>query len=167
MILGELLLNFVPIALIGGLAYFVYKSNRQQRFAVLLAWAFPGAGHWWLGHRARAKYFAAFLVPMFLVGMILAGFLNISPFDRHPIWGLAQLPGGLLTLVGWLATTGLEQTTKNDFYYIGCLYSGSACLLNLLAMCDVWDLAESPEQRAAAVAQTGKKPSEATAETTS
>jgi hypothetical protein len=34
-------------------------------------------------------------------------------------------------------------------------------------MCDVWDLAESPEQRAAAVAQTGKKPSEATAETTS
>ncbi|MEE2713625.1 MAG: DUF6677 family protein [Planctomycetota bacterium] len=145
MTFSEVILNLFPVFIAAGVAYFLWKSNARQRIAVVLAWAFPGAGHWWLGHQNRAKFFAFCLVPTFLAGMALSGFLNISPIERHPIWALAQAPGGLMTLVAWLATMSLKVTSANDYYLIGCLYSGSACLLNLIAMCDVWDLAETPK----------------------
>lgn len=163
MTFSELILNLVPVLIAAGVAYFVWKSNARQRIAVLLAWVFPGAGHWWLGHRSRAKFFAFCLVPTFLAGMALSGFLNVSPVDRHPIWGLAQIPGGVLTLVAWLATMSLRVTSENDFYLIGCLYTGSACLLNLIAMCDVWDLAESRDEKSAPSTEAAPAPAEETA----
>jgi hypothetical protein len=144
MTFSETILELLPVFVAAGVAYFLWKSNPRQRIAVLLTWAFPGAGHWWLGHKTRAKFLALCLVSTFLAGMALAGFLNVSPFDRHPIWKLAQAPGGLMAVVAWLATMSLKVTSANDYYLIGCLYSGSACLLNLIAMCDVWDLAGTP-----------------------
>lgn len=149
MTFSELIVNLVPVLIVAAVAYFVWKSNRRQRIGVLLGWLFPGAGHWYLGHKDRAKFFAGLLVPTFIVGMIIAGFVNVSPTERHPIWGLAQLPGGLLTLVAWLSTMSLKVTSQNDYFLIGCLYTGSACLLNLIALCDVWDLGEGEEETGA------------------
>ena len=145
MTFSELILNLVPVLIAAAVAYFVWKSNRRQRTAVLIGWLFPGAGHWYLGHKDRARFFAGLLVPIFLIGLAISGFAAVSPTDRHPIWGLAQMPGGLLTLVAWLATMGVKVTSTSDLYGIGCLYTGSACLLNLIALCDVWDLGEGEE----------------------
>ncbi len=140
--LSQLLLKYLPFAILCGVGYFVWTSNRRQRIAVLLTWLLPGAGHWWLGHRARAKFVAACIIPMFFAGLVLAEFLNVSPLDRHTVWGIAQIPGGLLTVLTWLGTMSLKVTEPNDLYLVGSLYTGSACLLNLIAMCDVWDLSE-------------------------
>jgi hypothetical protein len=155
MSLGELLLKMGPVLVAGAIAYFIYASNPRQRTSVFLAWLVPGLGHWWAGHRSRAMYFAACLIPTFFIGLILADFRNISPFDRHPIWGLAQLPGGLLTALTWLATNTLKGV-DNPAYHVGCLYTGSACLLNIIAMCDVWDLTEKADARAKATESTAE-----------
>jgi hypothetical protein len=72
------------------------------------------------------------------VGLLLGKFAIISPFDRHPIWGIAQIPGGLMSDFGWLIAGKAEV---NSLYNIACLYAGSACLLNIVALCDAWDLA--------------------------
>jgi hypothetical protein len=145
--LGVLLIKLGPILVAAAIAYFLYCSDRRQRIAVLLAWLFPGLGHWWIGARSRAILFAATLVPLFIAGLVISDFLSVSPFERHPIWGLAQLPGGLMTAITWLATSGLVITRDNPYYGVGLLYTGSACLLNLLAMCDVWDLTEPAARR--------------------
>ena len=166
MAFSETVLKLAPVLIAAAVAYFIKVSNRRQRLAVLFTWLFPGAGHFWLGHKTRGRFVAACIVPMFLTGLVLAGFLNVSPMDRHPVWGLAQAPGGLLTLVAWLATLSLKVTSANDYYLVGSLYTGSACLLNLVVMCDVWDLAgqakepadAAPAAAAAAAPAAGEEP---------
>lgn len=147
--LGELLLDYFWILLVAAGAYFLYTSNRRQRTAVVLALLFPGAGHLWIGRRQRGLLLGGIMVALFVAGMAMADFRNISPFERHPIWGIAQIPGGLMTVVAWLATSSLKVVRENPLADVGALYSGVACLLNLVAACDVWDLTESPEQRRA------------------
>lgn len=140
--LGQVVIEFMPVFIAGALALFIHFSNPRQRLGVALTFIAPGVGHWFLGHRSRALFFAGLIVPTFLLGMALAGFTNVSPFDRHPIWGIAQLPGGLLSVAAWLATSPLKISADNPYYQVGCLFTGSACLLNILVMCDIWDLEE-------------------------
>jgi hypothetical protein len=145
--IGKLIVDTAWIVLLGGAVYFVYLSNPRQRIAVLLALLFPGLGHLFIKQRRRGLFFLGTILGLFLAGMLLADFRNISPLDRHPIWGIAQLPGGLMTAFAALATNSLEITRESPYYAIGCLYSGTACLLNILAACDVWDLTEDLAQR--------------------
>jgi len=141
MAIGKFALQYGPIlAAIGILLIFV-RSQPRQRIALALAWAFPGVGHLWLGERKRGLIFAAGILPVFIVGLALSEFASVSPFDRHPLWGLAQIPGGLMTAFTWLATLGVRIDSYDGIYQVGSLYVGSACLLNVLAMCDAWDIA--------------------------
>ena len=148
----KLLFNLAPIVLVAGVVYLVARSNPRQRIAVGLGFAFPGAGHFYIGRKDRALAFAGIIVPLFLIGLILANFRCVSPFDRHPVWGLAQIPGGLMSGLTWLATSTLKIETENAYYNIGCLYAGTACLLNILALCDVWDLTGGPGKKVEAKA---------------
>ena len=144
MTIGQIIVRYAWILAIAGLAFFVHKSTPRQRTAVGLAWLFPGLGHLWLGQRNRALVFGGIILLLYVSGMIMADFRNVSPFDRHPIWGLAQAPTAVPTLLAWLVTgplLDLKIWTVNPYYAIGCLYTGTAGLLNILAMCDVWDLA--------------------------
>ena len=113
---------------------------------ILLGWLVPGLGHWVIGRRGRAAFFAIQLIGMFVAGLVLSDFRCVSPFDRHPIWALTQIPGGVLTLVSAAATAGLYIERDIPLYSAGCLYVGAACLLNLVALCDLYDLTE-PEQK--------------------
>lgn len=130
------------------LGHFVVRSTNRERLAVLCGWLFPGFGHVVLGRWRRGAFFAALLVLLFLAGMILAGFRNISPLDRHPIWAIAHVFGGLLAEGAALATRNFIKTQPLRFYEIGCLYSAVATLLNVLATLDAYDLARA-ETRAA------------------
>lgn len=144
MTIGQIIIKYAWIFAIAGLAFFVHKSSPRQRMAVALAWLFPGLGHLWLGRRNRALLFGGIILVLYLAGMVMADFCNVSPFDRHPIWGLAQAPAAIPTLLAWLITgplLDLKIWTVNPYYAIGCLYTGVAGLLNILAMCDAWDLA--------------------------
>ncbi len=123
------------------LLWFVFRSDKRQRFAVILAWLIPGAGHFYLGEKRRGLFLAALVIATFVAGMIIADFRNISPLDRHPIWGIAHLFGGLMSGIAALATNGLMIVRDNPFYQVGCLYSGVGALLNVLVMIDAYDLA--------------------------
>ena len=141
--LAELFLQARPVLLALAIVLTVIYSTKRQRIAVLLAWLFPGLGHLWLGEKRRGLLFMVVLVTIFLAGLALGGFDTVSPFDRHPIWAMAQIPGGLMMLFGWLVSGKVEIT---QVYNIACLYTATACLLNLVAMCDVWDLAGEGEE---------------------
>lgn len=132
------LLSLAKIGLIGGAAVILVRAPGPLRIALLAAFAFPGAGHFLIGEKKRGLFFMIGLPFLFLVGMFLTQWAAIS-LTRHPVWFAAQIPGGLMTLLGWAATSGVKITEANDLYLIGSVYVGAAGLLNLLACCDVWD----------------------------
>ena len=134
----------IPLAL-AAIVRFIAVSSRRQQIAVLLAWLVPGLGHVYIGRTRRGVFLAAIVVAMFIAGMIMSDFRNISPFDRHPIWGIAQIPGGLMTGIAAALTNGLLIERDLPFYSVGCLYSSVATLLNILLMIDVYDHAEKDD----------------------
>lgn len=158
MAIGKYALLLGPYIAALAILAIVLRSKPKQRIALGLAFALPGLGHYWLGERRRGLAFAALIVPTFFVGLILSEFASVSPFDRHPLWGLAQIPGGLLTLLTWLATLGQRIDQYDSIYQVGSLYVGSACLLNILAMCDAWDLADDRLPAQAATPTSAESP---------
>ncbi len=105
--------------------------------AVVLAWLFPGAGHLWLGRRAPAVFVALAIVPLFVAGMALTGWENVS-HERHPFYFIIHALAGVPTLIA----SALTADVTIDRYYpdrsIGELFTACACLLNLIAATDVW-----------------------------
>jgi hypothetical protein len=138
-----------PLLYVAGAIWFVIVSDRSQRKPVLLGWLVPGLGHWSIGQRHRGLFFGVQIVVLFVAGLLLSDFRCVSPFDRHPIWALTQIPGGLLTLLTAVLTSGLHIVRDNPTYAVGCLYVGVACLLNLVALCDLYDLTEPEKKRLA------------------
>lgn len=147
--LQKLIVWIGPLLFVAGAGWFLAVADRRQRLPILLGWLVPGLGHWIIGRRGRAAFFAIQLIGMFLAGLLLSNFRCVSPFDRHPIWALTQVPGGLLTVLTAAATAGLHIERDNPLYPAGCLYVGAACLLNLVALCDLYDLTEPEEKRLA------------------
>lgn len=143
--LGPMVLKLAPFAVAVALLWLIATCSPLQRKALLAAWMLPGLGHLLLGRRDRALFFALTLIPTFLFGLVLGSFATVSPLDRHPIWGLAQVPGGLLTLITALLTRDAQIPAADTLYSTASLYTGAACLLNILALCDVYDLARRPE----------------------
>lgn len=128
-----------PIVAIVLLTRFISTTNSKQRLAVILGWLVPGLGHLFLGQKSRGLFLGGIIIGTFLAGMVITDFRNISPFDRHPIWGIAHAFGGLMTGLATLLTKDLMILGDNPYYPVGCLYSGTASLLNILAMIDVYD----------------------------
>jgi hypothetical protein len=108
--------------------------------AVLLTWVAPGAGHWYLGYRKKGIFYFVVITALFVAGMAIADFRNIS-YERHPVFFLAYAFYGGASLVAEVATHGLRmvgQLTRED---VGCLYSGVAGLLNILVLIAAYLLA--------------------------
>jgi len=108
--------------------------------AVLLTWAAPGAGHWYLGYKNKALFYFLVLTATYLAGMVIADFRNIN-IDRHPIFFITYSFYGGATLIAQLATQGLALVRPLERLDVGCLYSSVACLLNILVMIDSYLLA--------------------------
>jgi len=134
--------------------------------AGLLAWALPGAGHLWLGHRGLAAvFFVAISVPYWL-GMAFAGVLDGANPRTNPWLFLAEAGIGGYTLPAYVASQSIEQRvlrelgwraappqTRRDEYRrylearapymsfypesdVAQIYLATAGLLNLLAILD-------------------------------
>ncbi len=109
--------------------------------AIFLSWGIPGAGHWHLGHKKKAGFYFLMISSLFLAGMVIADFRNIS-LDRHPYFFLGTyIWNGGATLVAWLATHNMSYVQQLELKDFGCLYSAVAGLLNLLVMIDAYLLA--------------------------
>jgi hypothetical protein len=117
---------------------------------VLLAWLVPGAGHLKIGRLWPGVFTFAAILPTFVLGMSLTGFENVSP-ERHPIWFWAvHVFGGVLTGAAALLTRHVEAREFMQDKSAGELFTGVACLLNVVAIADVWSRCSrgDPESRA-------------------
>ena len=122
---------------------------------VILAWLVPGAGHLKIGRLWPGVFTFAAILPLYAAGMALAGFENVSP-ERHPFWfWAAHIHGGLVTGAAALLTRHTEIRDVLPDRSTGELFTGVACLLNLIAIADVWSRCSrgDPEARALARAQ--------------
>ncbi len=137
---NPILIIAVPLVVVLALRFFTTTSGLERR-TVILGWLIPGAGHFLVGQRKRGLILGALVLFTFLAGMVLADFRNISPFDRHPIWAVAHLFGGLISTVAAFLTRHLYIERINPLYDVGCLYSGVAALLNIIVVVDAYDFA--------------------------
>lgn len=116
-------------------------ARRSPAFLTMLAWLVPGLGHAAQGRRLRGALVFAALVGLLLVGSLLAEGSNLDRERHYYYWGgqlLAGLPALLLEWIhGHRPITG-EIAFAEAGLVFGCL----AGLLNVLAMIDVYGVAE-------------------------
>jgi hypothetical protein len=120
-------------------------EDRQAGGLVLLclaAWAIPGAGHLWLGRRAKGLIFLVALPLMFAIGLAVQG--RIFPFDfSDPLVGLmavADIWNGLpYFIANALGQAGGDVTSVT--YEYGNTFVIVAGLLNVLVVIDAYDIA--------------------------
>jgi hypothetical protein len=105
------------------------------------AWLFPGLGHWLQGRRMRAAMVAVILLGLFALGTWLAAGTNLSRERHFYYWSGQFLLGGPAILLEMLAG-GARVTRELPWVDVGLLYGCMAGLLNVLAMLDVWGVAE-------------------------
>jgi hypothetical protein len=148
------------------------ETRRPHPFLpVVLAWLVPGAGHLKIGRLWPGLFVFAAIVPLYAGGMALAGFENVS-WERHPVYfGAVHVFGGLLTGAAELATRHVENHERLADQTTGVLFTAVACLLNVIAISDVWSRCRrgDPEERAArmhATAAPAPEPAEVPAGTT-
>jgi len=117
--------------------------------AMLLAYAVPGAGHFYLGRRGLAAAFGAIIVFLFAIGLAVDG----------DLYTLREAKGSLLKLFASLGSMGSGalyfvamrlgphgSITSPTFEY-GRMFTLSAGLMNLLLVLDCWDIATGRERR--------------------
>ena len=108
-----------------------------------LAWAVPGAGHFWLGRWRKAVVFAVALPLMFGFGLWLQG--RIFPFElTQPLVllaAIADLGIGLPYFVAKMAGYGSGRVVAITYEY-GNTFLIVAGLLNMLVVLDAFDTAE-------------------------
>jgi hypothetical protein len=108
----------------------------------LASWAIPGAGHLWLGRRAKGLVFLTALPVMFAIGLALHG--RLFPFDLSDplvcLEAFADLAVGVPYLIA--AALGFGQgDVRAVTYEYGNAFLVVAGLLNLLVMIDAYDVA--------------------------
>lgn len=125
------------------------STASQSRLAIhpyvicALAWAVPGAGHFWLGRPRKAAVFFVTLPLMFAFGLWLEG--RIFPFEfSQPLVALAafaDLGIGVPYFIAKIAGTGAGRVVAITYEY-GNTFLIVAGLLNMLVVLDAFDIAE-------------------------
>lgn len=111
--------------------------------AMALAFVVPGAGHFFLGRRARAMAFFAIVVCMFLIGISIEGGLYLLRETRGQalpqLASVASMGSGALY---WLGNTiGPAGNIRAATYEYGRTFTLTAGLMNLLLVLDCFDIA--------------------------
>ncbi len=132
------------------------RSGPHPVLAAALCWALPGLGHWIQGRRPRAAIVFLLLMSLFLLGTWMAEGSNLSR-ERHFYYWSGQLLLGLPAILAEFLSGRPPVTGELPFADVGLLYACMAGLLNVLAMLDVYGVAErswlgiEPPRPAAAV----------------
>ncbi len=111
--------------------------------AFVLALAVPGAGHVFLGRRAKGLALLACLLAMFGLGVRMQARLGLSwGLDDvlTIVVGLAQTAIGLPYILARAAGLGEGDVRAVTFDY-GNTFTAAAGLLNVLVALDAWDTA--------------------------
>lgn len=109
--------------------------------AVLLTLAVPGAGHAYLGRRAKGLLLFLAVGAPFLIGIGVAG-CEVVSWARQPIWFVGQVFAGGLTGIALLCQDPHRPVEPSQ---LGLLYTCVAALLNFLCMLDAAGTAVRPD----------------------
>src|SRR5712692_10346174 len=129
--------------------YAVVSANAAEKtqsgFLMLLclvSWAIPGAGHLWLGRRAKGLVFLVALPLMFAIGLAVRG--RLFPFDlSEPLVALAAVADvgiGIPYVIASALGYGSGEVRAVTYEY-GNAFLIVAGLLNLLVVIDAYDVA--------------------------
>jgi hypothetical protein len=121
-------------------------AERTQSSSLVLlcvaSWAIPGAGHLWLGRRAKGLILLVALPVMFAIGLGIHG--RLFPFDlSEPLVGLAAF-ADLGIGAGYFVASALGYgagDVRAVTYEYGNAFLIVAGLLNLLVVIDAYDIA--------------------------
>ena len=106
------------------------------------SWAIPGAGHLWLGRRAKGLVFLVAIPLMFAIGLAIRG--RLFPFDLSDILvclaAIADLSIGAPYFVASGFGFGVGDVRAVTYEY-GNAFLIVAGLLNLLVLIDAYDVA--------------------------
>jgi len=116
--------------------------------AIILAYLVPGAGHLFLGRRARAITFFAIVVIMFLIGISIDGelytFARANGSALRILAAVGTAGAGLMYFGALMA--GVHGDITSITYEHGTAFAITAGLMNLLLMLDAFDIAEGRKE---------------------
>ena len=122
--------------------------NKRSVVAMILAYLIPGAGHIYLGRRARGLTFFAIVTILFLLGLWLDGVLYTIANAQRQLLGLLAAVGsmgsGLVYLFGRMF--GPMGDFKSFTFEYGRMFTLTAGLMNLLLVLDCHDIAAGRKQ---------------------
>jgi hypothetical protein len=109
-------------------------NRRNPAIAWTLGWLLPGAGHWYLGQRARALVMGGALAGCFAAGVLVGGRSTVSTL--HPEYLVIQWGTGLPAAAAWAAGDPEPADLPVGRRDLGILYTLVPSLLNLVAALD-------------------------------
>jgi hypothetical protein len=117
-------------------------------FAMLLAYLVPGAGHLYLGKRARAATFFAVVTLMFVIGIVIDGDLYILGHTGGSLLRLLAALGSLgAGVIYWIAAwMGVHGDVTSITFEHGTAFTITAGLMNLLLILDAFDIAQGRKE---------------------
>jgi hypothetical protein len=120
-------------------------SPAMTYLAVALAWLVPGAGHVFLGRRARGLAFLVIVLATISLGCVLQGELYRGV--SQPLETLATLACAGMGIPYFLLY-GLGYTGNIDSagYEYGKAFVLTAGLMNILLILDTWDIARGDKE---------------------
>jgi hypothetical protein len=107
-----------------------------------IAWAVPGAAHFWLGRRQKGLVFLVALTIMFVLGLMLHGRIFAIEW-QEPLGTLAAIANlglGVPWIVSRIIGAGAGEVTALTYEY-GNTFLIVAGLLNSLVVLDAFDIA--------------------------
>ncbi len=120
--------------------------DRRTLTAIVLAFAIPGAGHFYLGRRARAIAFFVIVVSMLVLGLAIQGKVYTMEPGK-PLTFLATLASMGAGLPYFIARAlGPFGDVMSMTYEYGTAFGLTAGLMNLLLILDSYDIAEARKE---------------------
>ncbi|HXG58226.1 MAG TPA: DUF6677 family protein [Thermoanaerobaculia bacterium] len=120
--------------------------NKRTLLAMILAYAVPGAGHLYLGRRARGAVYFAIVLVMFLIGLAIDG--RLYTMQQGSLLGalatIGSMGAGALYFIG--RATGPHGDVTSFTFEHGTAFILTAGLMNLLLVLDSYDIAEGRKQ---------------------
>jgi len=109
---------------------------KRSLLAVLFAWLLPGAGHWYVGQRAKGVLFCFFLIALFALGVLLTNGAGVD-VHHHPYALVLQACTGTPALVALVLTDDARQLSPSKINDFGLLCTLIAGALNVLLIADL------------------------------
>jgi hypothetical protein len=122
--------------------------SRRTITAMVLAYLFPGAGHFYVGKRARAITYCIIVVLMFAIGLSVDGDLYTVGHTGGSLLrflaALGSIGSGLLYFIA--VGMGAHGDVTSITYEHGTAFTITAGLMNLLLVLDVFDISEGRKE---------------------